>query len=144
LRIDDTELPGLNATVGYIDLRSNEIIFVQDLLLRKLFGEDYGDVEIAELTWRGELVPFRGDEVAAFWSSKLKTAQTKETYRLLVEVARVRYGDEADWPSHVSDIPCHDCFAVRGEFHVPGCDMEQCSQCHKQIISCDCTYDEDF
>ena len=71
LRLDDTDLPGLNATVGYIDLRTNELAAVQDLLLRKLFGDDYSNADRAELTWRGELNPFRGSEVAAFWPGKL-------------------------------------------------------------------------
>lgn len=144
LRLDDTELPGLNSTVGYIDLRKNELNAVQDLLLRKLFGDDYGDADRAELTWRGDLVPFRGGDVAAFWPNKLEAAQTKLTYRLIVEVPRIRYGDEQGWPREVSDVPCHDCSAIRGEYHVPGCDMEQCPECHNQIISCDCRYDEDL
>lgn len=83
LRLDDTELPGLNSAVGYVDLRTNELAAVQDLLLRKLFGDDYGDADRAELTWRGELVPFRGDEVAAFWPDKLNAAQTKPSIALL-------------------------------------------------------------
>ena len=144
LRLDDTELPGLNSTVGYIDLRTNELTDVQDYLLRKLFGNDYADANLAELTWRGELVPFRGDEVAAFWPDKLNAAQTKRTYCLMTEVLRIPYGDEQGWPSDISNIPCHDCSAARGEYHVPGCDMEECPVCHKQIISCDCTYDKEF
>lgn len=33
---------------------------------------------------------------------------------------------------------CHDCGAKEGEFHDPGCDMEQCPFCSGQLISCDC------
>lgn len=36
LRVDDTELPGLNPTVGYLDLRRTTIVEVHQLLLRKL------------------------------------------------------------------------------------------------------------
>ncbi len=35
---------------------------------------------------------------------------------------------------------CHDCNAEPGQFHDPGCDMEECPFCHNQLISCDCCY----
>lgn len=33
---------------------------------------------------------------------------------------------------------CHDCDCQEGQFHSPGCDMEQCPFCGGQLISCDC------
>jgi hypothetical protein len=39
LRLDDTDLPGVNATVGYVDLRSNSVQKVRDLILRKLAAD---------------------------------------------------------------------------------------------------------
>lgn len=36
---------------------------------------------------------------------------------------------------------CHDCGAKIGEFHQPGCDMEECPFCNDQLISCGCGYD---
>jgi hypothetical protein len=36
---------------------------------------------------------------------------------------------------------CHDCNAVHGEFHHPGCDMERCPVCGGQLISCGCLDD---
>ena len=33
---------------------------------------------------------------------------------------------------------CHDCNAVAGGFHHPGCDAEACPNCRGQIISCGC------
>ena len=35
---------------------------------------------------------------------------------------------------------CHDCGAVPGEFHKPGCDVARCPRCGGQEISCDCVY----
>jgi len=143
LRLDDTELPGLNSTVGYIDLRHNDVAQVQDLLLQKLFGNDYKDRDRGELTWRGELVPFRGNEVAAFWPERLRSAQEVETYRLITHVPRIRFGKETDFVLAKTHKACPDCAARAGEFHVPGCDAEQCPHCGGQAISCECDYDED-
>ena len=33
---------------------------------------------------------------------------------------------------------CHDCGAIEGRYHHPGCDMEICPGCAGQLISCDC------
>lgn len=33
------------------------------------------------------------------------------------------------------------CGAKHGEFHKPGCDIEECPFCHRQLISCDCSDD---
>ena len=37
---------------------------------------------------------------------------------------------------------CGDCDVKEGELHELGCDMECCSICGGQFISCDCKYDE--
>jgi hypothetical protein len=50
---------------------------------------------------------------------------------------RIKYGSEAfDW--HADTIPCHDGAAVKGQFHTPGCDVEECPNCHQQALSCNC------
>ena len=36
---------------------------------------------------------------------------------------------------------CHDCNCKQGEFHHPGCDMEECPRCNGQLISCGCLYE---
>jgi hypothetical protein len=41
----------------------------------------------------------------------------------------------------IEEITCGDCGAKEGLPHRPGCDMERCSFCGKQLISCDCAYD---
>jgi hypothetical protein len=35
---------------------------------------------------------------------------------------------------------CHDCPALEGEYHEPGCDVEGCPFCGDQLISCDCCF----
>lgn len=37
---------------------------------------------------------------------------------------------------------CHDCGAVEGEYHHPGCDMEECPRCGGQYFICDCVTEE--
>ncbi len=48
----------------------------------------------------------------------------------------VRYGDEERWQSERKR--CHDCSVIKGGYHHPGCDVEECPVCHGQIISCGC------
>ena len=38
IRLDDTELPGLNSTVAYMDLRQTDITSIADLLIQKIFS----------------------------------------------------------------------------------------------------------
>ena len=38
---------------------------------------------------------------------------------------------------------CHDCKARAGQYHHPGCDVEECPMCGGQLISCGCLDDDD-
>jgi hypothetical protein len=49
----------------------------------------------------------------------------------------IPYGSEAGYSSPPG-LRCHDCDALPGHYHHPGCDLEECPRCHKQLISCDC------
>lgn len=35
--------------------------------------------------------------------------------------------------------PCNHCKVKAGEYHIPGCDVEECPKCENQSISCSCT-----
>ena len=70
---------------------------------------------------------------------------------------RLKYGDEEvkykrrpdlkgaatdrEWAD--SSIPCHDCDAIKGQYHCDHCDMERCPRCFNQLLSCGCTWDDD-
>lgn len=76
------------------------------------------------------------------WAEKIKAAQSIRTIEKGgKELPRVKFGEEAeDWGW---DKPCHDCDVVKGQFHVPGCDVERCPACGGQAIFCDCDDDEE-
>jgi hypothetical protein len=76
----------------------------------------------------------------ASWPERIRAAQAETTCRPNgVVTGRVRYGDEPDdWGA--DERPCHDCGAVKGEFHVPGCDVEACPVCGGQFGGCDCEW----
>ena len=90
-----------------------------------------------------KIVVHNGVEMASDWPERILAAQGSPTYRIDGKVfERIRYGKEPDdWGAERG--PCHDCGVVKGQFHVPGCDVERCPRCGGQSISCTCSYEED-
>jgi hypothetical protein len=87
LKLDDTEIPGINPTVGYVDLRLHTIQHVADMLSRKVRGDSDA---MDELNWKGDLVEFNGTQVAAYWPRRVELAQGSPTFPLVNQVTRIR------------------------------------------------------
>jgi len=144
IRLDDSVLPGLNATIGYVDLRTSSIEEIGAILLAKLGQPSSSlDREADRKRWEGDYTDYNGRKVARFWPKQIERAQHEPYYLVTKAYDRVRHGDEKYWgrkkltAKHV----CHDCAALPGQFHVPGCDMGECPACSGQLIGCGCIHE---
>lgn len=79
-------------------------------------------------------VIYNGVSVAEGWPEQIEAAQ--EQPKVVIsgkEYARIKYGSEKDaWGA--DQHPCGDCAAIKGQYHVPGCDIEQCPCCGGQAF----------
>ncbi len=121
LRLDDTALPGVPPTIGYLDLRTTAAPQVAALLLEKLgLPTDVLDADVDRASWAGDFVEYNGAKVATFWPKQIERAQHQPAYLVTLPLDRIRYGDERRmWGAKrkVKRVdPCHDCAALPGQY----------------------------
>ena len=87
-----------------------------------------------------QFVEYNGRWVIAEWPEKIMAAQIEKTYWISgVEYSRIPYGEESEnWGAN--SHPCRNCAVIKGQLHVPGCDVERCPVCGEQAITCDCEH----
>lgn len=89
-----------------------------------------------------EFITLNGVRVLAWWPEHLQRSQSKTTYKINgKDYLRIAYGEEGeDWGADRG--ACHDCAALKGQLHAPGCDVERCPVCGEQAFCCNCPYDD--
>ena len=55
-------------------------------------------------------------------------------------IGMVPWGREFGWSARAR---CQDCGVMPSRFHHPGCDVQECPLCGRQLLSCGCRFDED-
>ena len=94
------------------------------------------DVDAAE-PGEGE-VEYNGVVMDSDWPAQIEAAQDIKTISIANTLfKRIPFGHEKDMPTERLDN-CGDCGVLRGQLHVPECDIEQCPKCIGQLVSCDC------
>lgn len=92
---------------------------------------------------KDEMVVYNGVKMHKSWEEEIIEAQQIKAIMINgKEYRRINYGnEEEDWGA--DDHACDDCAVIKGQFHVPGCDIERCPACGGQAIGCDCEYEGD-
>ena len=106
---------------------------------RKLL--DTGNIRLPVAS-QHKMVNFRGVSVGEGYPEEFRKAQNQPTFVINGKVVkRVKYGEEKNGYDYSPDTnPCHDCAVLKGEYHLFGCEAEECPLCRWQALSCGCKY----
>lgn len=84
-----------------------------------------------------EFIVYNGVRMPKGWDKNIEEAQKLTTYTVGDERRpRVKFGDEqVQWPT---EHPCEICGVKKGQYHVPGCNHEECPNCGNEVMVCRC------
>ncbi len=85
---------------------------------------------------------YRGVPMIEGWPEKIMSAQNVLSYTLNGESRSSHSLRRRARRLGRRPNACHDCRVIKGELHVPSCDVEECPACGGQLLSCDCPFDE--
>ena len=124
VRIDDAELPAINPTQGYLDLRRIPFQQVVDLILVKLGKQSF-------ITPKDECSPPLND-----YNNEIEEAQEWKAFYVVRRYERIPYGEEKYMKFDFETCP--DCGVKVGQYHTIHCDIEECPICGGQAWTCGC------
>lgn len=106
------------------------------------FGPDVRVVDEDARPDNDALVQYHGVLMSADWPQEIEDAQELQGY--------VMHGQSFDRVIHSvaeegieQDELCQECGVLNGQFHVPGCQQEDCPRCAGKLVECGCEIDID-
>lgn len=101
--------------------------------MEEMIAEEAAEAEQSESAPKGAICAICGEDMLSVDDCAHNRTITYEDGTVL---SAIRYDSERrGWNM---DNRCHDCNVAVGNYHHPGCDVEECPRCHRQLISCDC------
>lgn len=103
-------------------------------------------MDLAE-SFKREFITFRGRQMHRKWARKLVAAQRVHFLTLDgIDYPRYTWGSEPVWSEdwmkgHAPDAYCRDCGTAQGEYHGPGCVLEECPRTGGQLFGCECDWE---
>lgn len=140
MELDIKELSSIY-TVIFEFLHSFHLRFLSEELHEKIQPEYWEEEALLIEQFQKEFVLYNGIEIMKEYAIEIAESQLFTTFKIHgMEYKRIKYGDEQS--NFTLPIHCVDCSVKKGYFHAFGCDIEICSNCGGQAISCPCDYEE--